>query len=371
MKKKNVGIALSFGLASAWFGTHCGSGFATGAQAVSFWTSYGAYAIFLPIISIALMGAVAYIQWEFCRLYKTYDYRSYSNKLFEPYDKVFATIYEILFIGIMVMGVSAVFAGAGSLISDSLGLPYPLAVALVILLVMLVNMFGSKVLLSTASILSIILIGVIVIVCVFGFRSEGARLGEIVSNWETDSSLFKAILSGVLYGSFQCLILGATTNISEGLKSAKDTKLSAFFGILMNGLMMVLLTYMLLCYYPDINAEPLAVMAVINQINVPFLKTLYTIMIFLAFITTAITCIGSILKRVEPFGEAKVKNITVRRGLYSFIIIMICFGIAQFGLLNIIKMGYSAVGYLGIPFVIIPTLTVGVSKIRKEKKRQA
>lgn len=95
MNKKSTNFAICFGLSSAWFGTHCGSGFATGAQSAQFWTAYGAYAIFLPIISVVIMAAVAFVQWEFCRLYKTYDYRAYSNELFKPYDKIFATIYEI------------------------------------------------------------------------------------------------------------------------------------------------------------------------------------------------------------------------------------------------------------------------------------
>lgn len=366
--KKRISFAICFGLSSAWFGTHCGSGFATGAQGVSFWTVYGAYAVFLPVISVLLMTAVAYIQWEFCRLYKTYDYRSYSNELFKPYDKVFGLIYEILFIGIMVMGVSAVFAGAGQLLSDSLGIPYVPAVALVIALVVLLNMFGSKVLLSAASVLSIILIGVILLVCVLGMAKEGGRFVEIVSNWETNAHAGKAILSGVLYGSFQCIILGATTNLSDGIKNEGESRLSAVLGLLMNGVMMVVLTYMLLCYYPDVNQEALPVFAVISRLGIPFLKPVYSVMIFLAFMTTAITCIGSILKRFEGFGKDKIQNITARRGIYSLAIILVCFGIAQFGLLAIIKMGYSAVGYLGIPFVIIPTLTIGVKKVRKAKK---
>ena len=84
-RKTNINWGICFSVASAWFGTHCGSGFATGAQGVSFWTSYGAYALFLPVISVVIMALVAYVQWEFCRQNHTYDYRSYANKLFSPY----------------------------------------------------------------------------------------------------------------------------------------------------------------------------------------------------------------------------------------------------------------------------------------------
>lgn len=58
-KSKKASIGTCFALASAWFGTHCGSGFATGAQATSFWVKYGAWAIFLPLISVTIMAIVA------------------------------------------------------------------------------------------------------------------------------------------------------------------------------------------------------------------------------------------------------------------------------------------------------------------------
>lgn len=342
--------------------------FCNGAQGVSFWTSYGAYALFLPVISVVIMALVAYVQWEFCRQNHTYDYRSYANKLFSPYDKIFAPIYEILFITIMVMGVSSVFAGAGQLISDLFGFPYEPSVIAVMILVVLLNMFGSKVLVAASSVLSVILIVVIVVVCGICMKQNSGQFITVVSEWKTEGTLGQAIFSGILYGSFQCIILGATTNLSGEIATEEETKIASVFGLLMNGAMMVVLTYMLLCYYPDINHEQLPVLAAVSQLHIPSLEIVYSIMVFLAFMTTAITCIGAILKRVEGFGEKKLPNITARRALYSSLLILICFGIAQFGLLAIVKKGYTAVGYLGIPFVILPTLFVGIKKIRKKSE---
>lgn len=367
-KNQNAGFAVCFGIASAWFGTHCGSGFATGAQGVSFWTSYGAYAVFLPLISVAIMASVAFIQWEFCRQNKTYDYRSYANKLFSPYDKVFAPVYEVLFIAIMVMGVSSVFAGAGELVSQMFGLPYVLSVVAVMALVVVLNMFGTKILVASSSVLSVILIAVIVLIAFLCIGQNGGHFVEVVSTWQTEGSLGKAILSGVLYGSFQCIILGATTNLSEDIATREDSVRSAVLGLIMNGAMMVLMSYMLLCYYPQVNSEQLPVLSAVSKLGIPALEKGYSIMVFLAFMTTAITCIGAILKRVEGFGTNAISNITARRALYSVILILVCFGIAQFGLLAIVKKGYTAVGYLGFPFVIVPTLIIGTRKIRQGLK---
>lgn len=167
---------------------------------------------------------------------------------------------------------------------------------------------------------------------------------------------------------FNVLFWGQRPTCQEKIATEEETKIASVFGLLMNGAMMVVLTYMLLCYYPDINHEQLPVLAAVSQLHIPSLEIVYSIMVFLAFMTTAITCIGAILKRVEGFGEKKLPNITARRALYSSLLILICFGIAQFGLLAIVKKGYTAVGYLGIPFVILPTLFVGIKKIRKKSE---
>lgn len=369
--KQTLRFMVSFALASAWFGTHCGSGFATGAQATSFWVKYGAQSIFLPIVSAVIMALVAYWEWSFCQTFKVYDYKAFSNQLFHPHERIFGRIYVVLFLGIMIMGVSAVFAGAGSLLEDMFGIPYVLGVIIIIAITVLLTVFGSKILMNSTAVLSVILVGVITVVTVFGIAEQADRIREIAVTWETEASLFSAVWSALLYASFQCTILGSTINISDSLETPREAKVAAWIGFLMNGLMMVAITYLLLGWYPDITQEQLPVLSVLKELGIPILMPLYSVMLLLAFITTAITCIGSILKRVEGYGAGKIPNITVRRGLYSLLIIMACFGIAQFGLLAIIKRGYSVIGYLGIPFVIIPILLVAPRKIQARRLREA
>ena len=161
--------------------------------------------------------------------------------------------------------------------------------------------------------------------------------------------------------------MGATVNLTGGLQSGKDSKVGAILGFIMNCAMMVLLTYMLLAFYPQTTGETLPVLAVLNTMNKPWLANAYSLMLLLAFLTTAISCIGSLVSRLEPVGKKAIQNDNARRFVISLVIILVCFGIAQFGLLNIIKKGYNAVGYLGIPFVIIPTLFIAPRKICQAK----
>ena len=370
-KKNKGGFAIAFSLAAAWMGTHCGSGFATGAQEAQFWASHGVYGFMLPILSAAIMAIVAFCEWRFCRTFGTYDYADFSRELFHPYEKIFGLIYRILFLGIMVMGVSAVFAGAGALLSEMFGVPYLVGVLIIIAITVVLVMFGSDFLRNSASVLSTILIVIIIIISSVVLARYGGDLGNITSNHLTESTPLKAIWSGVLYASFQCVILGSTINMSHGLTDVKQATTAAILGFIMNGAMMFLVTLMLLTHYPAITQETLPVLSILQEMNAPFLEKLYSFMLLLAFITTAIGCIGAILSRVEKYGENVISNITVRRFVYAVILIVVCYFIAQVGLLTIIKKGYSAIGYLGIPFVILPIVTIAPMKVKKalaEKK---
>ena len=61
MEKRKLSIPVSVGIASTWFGMHCGSGFATGSQYAIYYSKYGWLALIMPIITWLVL-AVALIQ---------------------------------------------------------------------------------------------------------------------------------------------------------------------------------------------------------------------------------------------------------------------------------------------------------------------
>jgi len=367
---KSSSMKDSFDIASAWFGTHCGSGFATGAQGVAFFVMYGAPTPFMTILSAAIMAIFAYYLWEFARVFQTYDYRSFYDKLFHPYDKVFATIYEVLFLSLMTMGMGSVFAGGGQLISNIMGTPVYLGALIISVIVFLMTIFGAEFLRKTASILSAILILVLGAVTIIGMAARWDVISEIIATNRSNLGFGAALKAAVLYASFQCIITGTTVSISDVIKTKKDSMVTAVFGFILNGSMMVMICTMMLGYYPAVTGQVLPVYYIITDIGIPLLQPAYTLVLLLAFITTGITLIFAIVKRFEKYGDKLVPKIQTRRTIYSITFIVVCYIISLVGLLNIIKKGYSAIGYLGIPFVLIPTIIVGGIKVKNELVRR-
>ena len=83
-------------VASVMFGSHAGSGFASGNQADKYFIQTGWIGIFTPFLAIAIM---ALINREAIAMYNNHnckDYRDLFRYLYHPYDKL-SILFEIYF----------------------------------------------------------------------------------------------------------------------------------------------------------------------------------------------------------------------------------------------------------------------------------
>ena len=64
-KKLKSSWAAAFTVASVWFGTHVGAGFATGNQVVNYFVQYGWTAAIFPLQAEGILAVVMYIKMKF------------------------------------------------------------------------------------------------------------------------------------------------------------------------------------------------------------------------------------------------------------------------------------------------------------------
>ena len=61
--------AIAFTVASVWFGTHVGGGFASGNQIIGYFAQFGSFgSLIFPLISMGLLAFVMSIMLKFARL---------------------------------------------------------------------------------------------------------------------------------------------------------------------------------------------------------------------------------------------------------------------------------------------------------------
>lgn len=368
---KSGSIGTSFAMAAVWFATHSGGGFATGNQEVNFFVKYGWYAAFLPIVAMMLLGWGHRNALVLAKDFKTYDYKSFGDALFHPYEKYFSKVFEFGFIMLIACGVSTSIAGSGALLKNSLGVPYEFGIVAVGVILLCLTIFGSNLIIKVLNLKTYFLIVTLLILCVLGIQMGAFNFQRVLATNETFGSSFgDAIWYMLIYIGFQAFTVLPIISVSHNIKTTKECNMFMLFGTLLNGIFLAVVCVMLLGFSPEILDQTLPVYFVTVQLGLPWLKILYSIILFVALLGTGISLVFSTVARFEPVwvGKGVFKSLRARRIAISFITIAICTGISVFGLTNIVVKGYGSVGYIGLCFVLIPEIVVGTIKIRKNAR---
>lgn len=370
--QKNNSLLVSFSVASVWFGAHVGGGFATGSQEVNFFVKFGWMSLFLPIISVIFLGLSYRESLILARNHGTYNYRSWAIKMYEPYDRIFASLFELCYLIIVLLGTGGTIAGSASLMQEW-GLPYIAGVIITGAVFYILTIFGAGLIRKISSVLTIVIFVILTTLCITGIIANIDNLKSVVSSHYQPVSIWKSLYMALRYAGFQSVVIAIILSASDSLKTDRDVNWTVIFGVLMNGIMLTLACVMLLSWMPAVENETLPVLYVCKQLNIPWLYNAYSIVLFAAFVTTGISCIFGAVARFENV-FSKPSNIKIRRGIISLIAMIVSMGVSLFGLTKIVQVGYGYLGIVGIFAVILPCIIVGRIKNKRfeeEKKKDA
>jgi uncharacterized membrane protein YkvI len=361
-------VGTSFAMAAVWFATHCGVGFATGNQEVNYFVKYGWYSVFITVISMAILAWSYRNALVIAKDYKAHDYRSFADALYHPYEKYFSLVFEVGCILLTLVAVSTAIAGAGSLLQNTLGIPYGIGIASMGSILIVLTIFGAELIIRVLKYKTYFLIAVLSLLCYLGLQSA-PNLSHIFATQTTfDTSIWSAAWSMLIYIGFQALAVVPIISTSHKIKTTRECNLFGLFGLFLNGGFLAIVSIMLLGYAPEILKESLPVYYVTTQLGLPWLKIVYSVLLFVALIGTAVSVTFSIVARFEniQFLNNMIVNLRVRRATISAVTMIVCTGVSVLGLTTLVVKGYGALGYVGLFFVVIPELTIGTIKIRKK-----
>lgn len=364
---------LSIGVAAVWFSTHCGPGFASGTQEVAYFVKFGWTAIFLPIVSMALVGILGYISMEFARLSNNYSYRNVADLAMRPFSKVYGPLYDIIVLAMFVIGVSACIAGGATLGNQTLGIPLFLGTVIMVVITLVIDMYGVEIVRKNGILMTVGIIICILIIFVLGIKRGWARAGEIIVNKEMYVGYWPALMGAFIYAGFQSAGNPAVmVAASIGAQSSKENKGATIFGIILNSVMLGGMCLMLMGFMPtvvaDKKAATLPTLYAVGQLGANWLKVVYPVLLILALVTSAVGMSYAFVERVKPYVLKKYDNEKMKNFIIALAFILLCLLISQVGFLKIVLVGYKYMGYIGIFGLIIPFLTLGFYNLHKYKK---
>ena len=363
--KKNTPFPIIMGVAFVWFTTHFGGGFASGAQLYSYYLRFGIWCLIMPILAMAYNAFFFYYCLRYARKHEVYDYRSYNNSFYGKYAPVFSNLFEFLYIVVMCVAPAVAFATGGATLNSVTGLPYLLCTLLIGIFIFIVAIFGTDLVRRVSSVLSIVIIVGLVAVYIPNILANSAGIGESIAAMKAAPVPFgKALYSAFLYGTFQLCNVAVFVQHGRVFEKADDSGKSMLIGWIINSALMLVVVLGLLTVYanPDMSSASVPTLFMVQQgVGAAFLTPVISILIILGAVTTAVNMVAAMVRRIGNAIETPEEKALTDQGrpILKTVLIALCcclvdFGIAQFGLLNLIAKAYSTIAYLAIPVILIP-----------------
>ncbi|MGO5075262.1 hypothetical protein ACTQ4K_15255 [Clostridium sporogenes] len=204
--KSKVGFLAAFQVAAVWFGAHVGGGFATGNQTMNFFVKHGWHSVWLPAVIVIIIGLTYRESLILAKNYGAYDYKSWSKKMYEPYDKVFSVIFEIGYLMIVLLGTGGSIAGSASLM-ENYGVNYLVGVLITGGIFYILTIYGSELIRKASTIITVLILIFLTIIVIVGIVNNSGNLSHLISTKYSPSSFGTVLYSGLRYAGYQAFVV--------------------------------------------------------------------------------------------------------------------------------------------------------------------
>lgn len=363
MEKKKMGVPVSLGIASVWFGTHAGPGAAAGTFAAAYFSRFGKWGLFTPFLTIFLMATCVYYGIEYSRIKEIDNFSDFTESFFNPYGKLFSGFFEITYLAGVSLALAAGIATAASIITEYVGIPYAISALLIVAASIILSIFGEELVRASSAVMTIFIVVCLAAISIAGLASSNSSfMAEWNSASFSDFSVFEAIKSAFIYaGVLTAGVVGNSIAVSSGLKDGKDSFNSAALGYIMN-IFLIMAVALLLFAYPQYVGTDLPNYLVVEDLGSSILLFAYVALVVLAVLSTIVTYSYTVAGRYSKFLPMKAG--VGRDFLTILILFTITYFISLVGLSAIIGRGYTYLGYAAIPSVILPIMFLGHSKTK-------
>jgi len=320
-----------------------------------------------PLLAMGILAFVIYIVIEYCRQNELTSYKEFFNHFFSPYEKVFSILFDILFFFTYFMVVGASLATGGKILANQIGLPYLVCAAFIGFISLMLIIYGEKLIRDANSVMTWLMLGIIVLLLFFALRSPQSTFSTewATNKWET-GKLWPAIMAAVVYASFQVTgAIGSVASVTKGLESKTESKKAALFGFITNSAL-IMMIFMMQYGYPQLTKAEMPNYEILKLLNIPIMYWVYVLLVELAVVSTVIGLNNGVVTRVQKY--VKVSNEMLRSIGLNVIFMLGALAVSLLGLTKIVGPGFTMLGYMCLPLVILPIIFIGFKKVLKNVK---
>lgn len=351
-----------------WFTTQFGGGFASGAQLKSYFIRYGVSCL-LTCIGAQLICAIynAYICY-FARKHNAYDYKTFNHAFYGKLSKIFSPLFELVYIFVLLVVPAVAFSTGGTTLEQLTGLPYLLCTALVGVFIFIVAIYGTAIVRKVATALSVMIVVGLLMVFIPNIVAQWDNVVTGINHLSAQNlPLGPALWSMLVYAAFQIASSPAIhSQHAEALEEPKDAVMTYIIGFFFNSAMIFIsvLGLMAVVFTEEYATSSMPVMVLIkNGVGGAILLPVLSILIILGAVSTAVNMVSAgtarVCRMIDKNFDSNAKP-TKAVVITTLVLSLVGFSVAQFGLLPLVNKGYSILGYLTFPVIMIPYIVHAV-----------
>lgn len=336
-------------------------GYGTGRELVEFFLSFGTVGglIAMLLISTTVWAVVCAATFEFARVFKAYDYRTFfTNLLGKGW-----WIYEVCYFVLLLIVLAVIASSAGSILNDIFGLHYYVGVIGMMVGVGLLVFNGSESIEKFLSYWSFLLYGIYIIFLGITLIKFGSNIGTSLTTGTIEPGW---ALGGFKYGFYNLGIIPAVLFSVRHVETRKEAIGSGLIAGIIGIIPGIILLVAMMGFYPDIIDVAVPTNYILEAINSPFLQLTFQFILFGTLVETGTGFIYAVTERISSVYKEKHRKMpSWITPVFTVTLLAIGVFIAQFGLIGLIAKGYGTITWGFFIFYVLPVLTIGIWKIRK------
>lgn len=339
-------------------------GYGTGKEIIEFFLNFGTIGGLVAMLGIAgvVWAVVCAVTFEFARVFKAYDYRTFFKQLL---GKAW-WLYEICYMVLLLIVLAVIASSAGSILNEIFGLNYYVGVIGMMIGVGILVFNGSDAIEKFLSYWSFLLYAVYLTFLVILFVKFGKNISN---NFATGTMESGWALGGFKYAFYNLGIIPAVLFSTRHIETRKEAIGAGIIAGVMGIIPGVLLFLAMSGFYPEILDIGVPTVYILNAIGFPLLQITFQIILFGTLIETGTGFIYAVTERVgSVYDEKKIQMPKLLIPTLTTVLLVLGVFIAQFGLTGLIAQGYGTITWGFFIFYVVPTLTIGIKKIINKDK---
>lgn len=369
------------GLGALMFSTYVGPGFASGTQTVSYMLTKGWIGVFIGPIIVGILTLIwCYLVNEFNRCYRPKNYREQSDMLFKtPWVRLLmGTFIDIMGILQIILVSAAMLSGAANLFNQMWGIPMAIGTLIFAASVVFLTLSGTSFVLKVGSVLTLCILAVTVYIAAVGLHVAWPATMEWLSlKIPPQANGFSTI------GAWYTIITFMTTFVSgrnaavsaslTSLRTRTDSWIAAWSNALMCTLSTLIYTVIFAAGMPAIQSESIPTLYALRDVigASKGSQMVYVIIALAAMLSTAVSLMYGAIARFKQIAQnicRQSKDAVLNAGIV-IVFIVISTAFSTIGIINLIGIGYTYLGYLQTPIMILLWYFAIPYRMAKDKKK--